>query len=1094
MRTNYLLTTLLVFFFQLSIAQVGIGTTSPDPSSELDISSPLNNKGVLIPRMIQADRNLIASPATGLLIYQTDNSPGFYYYNGTIWVGITAGASTDWTLLGNSGTTSATNFFGTTDDNDIVFKRNNIRAGFIGNPIGATPTTVNVKNTVFGANSLLNPATGYRNTAIGSNVLPSNSTGRINVAIGDAAMFSNTTGAENVAVGAGALYSNTLGYANVALGRNALTNLNGTSGTEGVNNTAVGYEAIRQSTTGQDNTAIGREALRSNSTGNSNVAIGYQSGLNNTGSNNITIGANSEVPVLANSDQLSIGNVIYGKNMTSTFNGLIGIGENDPIAKLHVNTGGPDLYGIYNEYLPNTNTSFLRAGFTNSVIGNTTDAIFGTYNSVSNNGTGAVTGWANQIVGVSGNTFLTGNNTVITGESNTIGNNNFLTNNNTTDPTMGMYSYSSNLAGTSNGIIRGTDTTIGVSGTGNHYGNYNLLNGNGNTVGGSSHYGNYNLLNGTGTTNKYGSYNRINTTAGGTHYGVYSEVLKAGATNFAGYFLGNVGIGTTVANTYTLPASRATTAGQIMQTNATGVVTWQTPAAALNSSAWLTTGNTSVAADFLGTNNAFPLRFVTSGTERMRISATGNIGINTLTPSGTDRINIVTGTGMNGILLTSQQTTSGSYGFRNTATFSSGNANVYTGYNGTITTAGGTATNAGLFSDITTGGSTSIVGSTSGTATSASIIGTSTVWNGVNARTSAVTANALVGVNAAAAGTSTGNGIFAQTSQRSGVALYGFNNNATAGTDFDYGFSKISVFGDGLTAGSYTFAVYGDAGLSTRSGAVFGNDFGTRGSLGYFASTLIDYAVYGFGLAYQTGGVGGRPGSAVVANQPNNMVGLGIYGGVMGDWVRGMNYGFHAKGKEYGMYVDGNTITNKPVVQLIENGKEKRSVSYSTTSMSVDVYTRGTSSLVNGSTYISFKEDFSSITSKEIPLNITITPTGASKGVYVTDISNEGFRIVENGDGRSNVSVNWVAYGTRIGYENPEEIVSEEILSSKFDENMDAVMYNDNNTDGQQKGIWFDGNKVQTGRTPDSFQQAKLAKGQNKKRPSTEAVKTQEQK
>jgi hypothetical protein len=224
------------------------------------------------------------------------------------------------------------------------------------------------------------------------------------------------------------------------------------------------------------------------------------------------------------------------------------------------------------------------------------------------------------------------------------------------------------------------------------------------------------------------------------------------------------------------------------------------------------------------------------------------------------------------------------------------------------------------------------------------------------------------------------------------------------------------------------------------------------------------------------------------------MVGLGIYGGVMGGWVRGMNYGFHAKGKEYGVYVDGNTITNKPVVQLIENGNEKRTVSYSTTSMSVDVYTRGTSALVNGSAYISFKEDFSSITSKEIPLNITVTPTGASKGVYVTDISNEGFRIVENGDGRSNVSVNWVAYGTRIGYENPEEIVSEEIQSSKFDENMDAVMYNDNNTDGQQKGIWFDGTKVQTGKIPDSFQQAKLAKGQNKKRPSAEAAKTQEQK
>jgi hypothetical protein len=637
MRTNFLLVTILVFFSQLSIAQVGIGTTLPDPSSELDVSSPLNDKGVLIPRMTQAQRNLIISPATSLLIYQTDNTPGFYYYNGTIWVGLTAGASTDWTLLGNTGTTSATNFFGTTDDNDIVFRRNNIRSGFIGNPIAAPLTTLNRRNTSFGANSLLNPAGGFRNTAIGTNVMAGNTSGNRNVAVGDAAMSSNTTGQQNVAIGVGSLFSNQLGNSNVAIGRNALTSTNGTIGTQASNNTAVGMVSMESNTTGAYNSAFGRESLYSNSTGDYNVGVGWKAGFANTvginnvsignsagvastGSNNITIGSFSEVPVLANSNQLSIGNVIYGKNMTSTFNGLIGIGENDPISKLHVNSGGPDLNGIYNEYLPNTNTSSLRAGFNNIVSGNTTDAIFGTYNNVSNSGTGAVTGWANQITGSTGNISLTGNNTVITGESDITGNNNLLTNNSTL--TSSVSSYNSNLAGTSNGTIKGTNTSIDVSGTGNHYGNYNLLAGNGNTVSGSGHYGTFNLLNGTGTTNKYGSYNRINTAAGGTHFGVYSEVLKAGATNFAGYFLGNVGIGTTVANTYILPTSRASTTGQIMQSDATGVVTWQTPAAALNSAAWLTTGNSGMAAatNFIGTTDSNALVFRSNNIERMRIN------------------------------------------------------------------------------------------------------------------------------------------------------------------------------------------------------------------------------------------------------------------------------------------------------------------------------------------------------------------------------------------------------------------------------------------------------------------------------------------
>jgi hypothetical protein len=65
-------------------AQVGIGTTTPDASAALD-STP-TTKGLLIPRMIETQRVGIASPATGLMVYQTDGTAGFYYYNGSSWV------------------------------------------------------------------------------------------------------------------------------------------------------------------------------------------------------------------------------------------------------------------------------------------------------------------------------------------------------------------------------------------------------------------------------------------------------------------------------------------------------------------------------------------------------------------------------------------------------------------------------------------------------------------------------------------------------------------------------------------------------------------------------------------------------------------------------------------------------------------------------------------------------------------------------------------------------------------------------------------------------------------------------------------------
>jgi hypothetical protein len=55
--------------------------TLAHPSSILEISS--NNQGILIPRIAKANRP--TNPATGLLVYQIDNTPGFYYFDGTGW-------------------------------------------------------------------------------------------------------------------------------------------------------------------------------------------------------------------------------------------------------------------------------------------------------------------------------------------------------------------------------------------------------------------------------------------------------------------------------------------------------------------------------------------------------------------------------------------------------------------------------------------------------------------------------------------------------------------------------------------------------------------------------------------------------------------------------------------------------------------------------------------------------------------------------------------------------------------------------------------------------------------------------------------------
>ena len=57
--------------------------SAPDASAILDLQS--TNKGILAPRMTEAQKNGVVNPATGLLIFQTDASAGFYYYSGAAW-------------------------------------------------------------------------------------------------------------------------------------------------------------------------------------------------------------------------------------------------------------------------------------------------------------------------------------------------------------------------------------------------------------------------------------------------------------------------------------------------------------------------------------------------------------------------------------------------------------------------------------------------------------------------------------------------------------------------------------------------------------------------------------------------------------------------------------------------------------------------------------------------------------------------------------------------------------------------------------------------------------------------------------------------
>lgn len=321
---------ILLLFFVLtcfmSTAQVGIGTTTPGATFDVTATNPTgpstNVDGILIPRISRQRAQVMTGTPTSTLVYIDDvvsgtasgttvnvTSVGFYFFNGTIWERIAAGLSTDWSLIGNSGTNATTNFLGTTDDVDLIFRRNNLRAGRLG-----------LNNTSFGLNSLNPAATGIRNTAIGANVLNANTTGTLNTGIGENTLFSNTTGSENVAIGVGNLFSNTTGNQNTSLGRNAMT-----TNSTGSSNTALGYLALRANTSGNFNTSVGRASLLANTTGIENTSVGVNSLTANTiGNNNTAVGVQSSRENTTGSNNTAIGFQSLFSNLTGSNNVAIG--------------------------------------------------------------------------------------------------------------------------------------------------------------------------------------------------------------------------------------------------------------------------------------------------------------------------------------------------------------------------------------------------------------------------------------------------------------------------------------------------------------------------------------------------------------------------------------------------------------------------------------------------------------------------------------------------------------------------------------------------------------------------------------------------
>ena len=285
-----------------------VDPSGPDTSAMLEIRS--SDKGLLIPRMDSTIRVNIATPATGLLVYQNDGTAGFYFYNGTEWVCLNASVTGRPDEICDTDTNTRIQVEANPNDDIIRFDMagteyfrmdsgrlevlNTGKSVFVGEGAGTNDNLTDNKNTALGYYSLNLNINGSLNTAIGYCSLLKN-TGSSNTAIGYKTLDKDTTGWGNTAVGMNSMSNNTTGYANNALGRYSL----------------------RDNTTGYYNSAFGGYSLAYNTSGYYNTAVGYNADVGDTSLVNATaIGANA---IVSQSNSMVLGNNVN-----------VGIGTSSP--------------------------------------------------------------------------------------------------------------------------------------------------------------------------------------------------------------------------------------------------------------------------------------------------------------------------------------------------------------------------------------------------------------------------------------------------------------------------------------------------------------------------------------------------------------------------------------------------------------------------------------------------------------------------------------------------------------------------------------------------------------------------------------------
>ena len=336
-------TLFFLVFVTNSFAQVGIGTTTPDASSALDVTA--TNKGLLVPRVALtgcADTATVASPATSLLVYNNATAgtspntvtPGYYYFNGTKWERLTNGGANSVGAFTTATTNGATITGGilqlapASSSTGGVVTTGAQTFGGIKTFSSTITSTVATGTAPFTVTS----TTPVPNLSIGGNAATATTaTNATNSAITNDVASTATVYPVWVTANTGNL---PLKVSDTKFSFNPLNGRITTSGDATINDLTIG----KGNGNVVSNTAIGVSAGALNATGTDNVSIGYNAGPSATFNNTISIGSGARASA-ANTMQLGNTSLTSINSSATTLNIGAGATGNTAATSLNINVG-----------------------------------------------------------------------------------------------------------------------------------------------------------------------------------------------------------------------------------------------------------------------------------------------------------------------------------------------------------------------------------------------------------------------------------------------------------------------------------------------------------------------------------------------------------------------------------------------------------------------------------------------------------------------------------------------------------------------------------------------------------------------------------